>query len=151
MVVFLHDSLPPRGLASADTGRRARDSHLIRGSSMDWLSDLVGGSADTRRDASETDPVERAWQLLEGVASSAGALDDEHGELSRRTEEAARRIAAGLRSGDGSSEELAAEALDRLDRLHFALLRVVVQGVTPEEAGAEAAVESAEELAGRTG
>lgn len=116
---------------------------------MDWFSDLVSGSSDAEPSGSGFDPVERGAQLLEGVASSAAALDDEHAALATRAETAARRIAEGLRPGDDAEGPDASEALDRLDGLHFALLRVVVRDETPEEAGVGAALEAAEELADR--
>lgn len=118
---------------------------------MDWFSDLVSGSGGTDTAGSEVDPAERARQLEEGVVSSARALGDEHAELSRRAQEAARRIADGLSPGEGAGDTEVSGALDRLDGLHFALLRVAVRGETPDEAGLGAALESAEELAERTG
>lgn len=113
---------------------------------MSWFSDLVSGSE--RDDASEesVDPAGRARQLLEGVVSSARAADDEVGDLAARAEEASRRVTESVPSADAPERR---SALERLDRLHFALLQVAVQGRDPGEAGVEAAVEGAEEMADR--
>lgn len=116
---------------------------------MSWFSDLVSGSRDAEGLGKTAPPPERARQLLEGVASTARAAegDDQQG-LAKRAGDAARRLAESV-PGAGAEEQ--SEALELLDRLHFALLRVVVRGEDPAEAAVEAAVESAEELADRLG
>ena len=115
---------------------------------MSWFSDLVSGSQrdDGSRDA--VDPAERARQLLEGVVSSSRASADELDDLAARAEEAARRVAEGVPSAEPTERR---SALERLDRLHFALLQVAVQYEDPGEAGVEAAVEGVEELVDRLG
>lgn len=126
---------------------------------MSWLSDVFSGGDGDERTRADVSPLERARQLLEGVESSAAAMADEHRELARRSAEAAQRLTDGVgtaargagegaRPGETERASLG-EALERLDRLHFALLQVAVQDRAPEEAGAPAAVEAVEELAGR--
>ena len=115
---------------------------------MSWFSDIVSGSERDGPSEESVDPVERAGQLLEGVASSARAAEDEVGGLAGRADDAARRVAESVSSADASEQR---SALDRLDRLHFALLRVVVRDEDPGEAGVEAAVEGLEEMADRLG
>lgn len=114
---------------------------------MSWFSDLASGTGSDDASGASVDPAVRARQLLEGVVSSATAAD-ELGGVAARAEEAARRIAESVPSADGAEQR---EALERLDRLHFALLRVVVRDEDPDEVGVEAAVEGAEEMAVRLG
>ena len=115
---------------------------------MSWFSDLVSGPERDDGSRESLDPAERARQLLEGVVSSARAAADELDDLADRAEEAARRIAEEVPSADPAERR---PALERLDRLHFALLQVAVQDEDPGDAGVEAAVESAEETADRLG
>lgn len=126
---------------------------------MSWLSDVFSGSDGDERERATLSPVERAKQLREGVASTAHAVGDEHGELARGASEAARHLEEAIRAaaeGTGGATPSPrtdraplAGALERLDRLHFALLEVVVKGEEPESVGLAAAIEAAEELAGR--
>lgn len=143
---------------------------------MGWLSDVFSGgdgsSGDRRR---ERDPRLRAAQLRKGVETAAAAVEDRHPEAAREAVEAADRLvgqvpgadpgiydehdpgherpeAGGLEAtvaGGERARELAEEAVDQMDRLHFALLRVSVQGASPEEAELEEAVRDTAGLAGR--
>ncbi len=145
---------------------------------MGWLGDLFssdGGSPAARK--RERDARVRAAQLRKGVESAAAAVEDRHPEIARSAMEAADRLVdrvpgarpgvydehdrgherpgeeglAGDLPGDERARELAREAVDRMDRLHFALLRVSVQGDDPGEAGVAGAVEAVREAADELG
>lgn len=113
---------------------------------MGWLSDIFSDdpSADGRN--GRDDPVERARQLVQGVGRAAAALSDEHPGLASSATEAAERLLERLPPDDA---ELARDAAERLERLHFDLLQVDVAGLPPGEAGVEEDVEAVRELAGR--
>ena len=113
---------------------------------MSWFSDLVSGSQRDDGSRDSVDPAERARQLLEGVVSSARAAAEELDDLATRAETASRRVVEGVPAAEASEQR---SALERLDRLHFALLQVAVQDEDPGEAGLEAAVEGVEEMADR--
>lgn len=143
---------------------------------MGWLSDLFsGGNGSTDGRERERDPLVRVAQLRQGVVSAAAALEESHPEAARRANEVVDGLVgqlpgtdpdvydehdpgherpgeAGLEarvSGGERERELAREAVECLDGLHFALLEVAVKGASPREAGLEEALEEAAGLAGR--
>lgn len=146
---------------------------------MSWLGDLFSGDGGSGGpDERDRDARVRAAQLRKGVESAAAAVEDRHPEAARSAVEAADRLVkrvpgaepsvydehdrgherpgeeglAGDLPGGDRAREMAREAVDRMDRLHFALLEVSVQGKDPDEAGVgeavEAVREATEELAG---
>lgn len=140
---------------------------------MGWLTELFEDGGSTDEGERRRDPRVRAAQLRKGVASAAAAARQRHPDAARSAVEAADRLVervpgadpgvydehdrgherpgeAGLSaelSGDERARELAREAVERMDRLHFALLRLSVQGAEPEEAGVREAVEAVREAA----
>lgn len=112
---------------------------------MAWLSDIFSGDDGPEGREAAEDPLERARQLREGVARAAAALEGRHPGLARSADEAAGELLERLPADGGESGR---EAVERLDRLHFALLQVDVTGRPPEEADAEEAVRAVRELAG---
>lgn len=114
---------------------------------MGWISDIISGDDSAGTHAGDEDPVERARQLRRGVGRAAAALEARHPELARSADEAADRLVGRL--PDDAGDELALDAVERLDRLHFDLLRVDVTGLPPGEAGVEEDVEAVLELADR--
>lgn len=141
---------------------------------MGWLSDLLSDDGSGSAEGGDRDPRVRTAQLRKGVEAAAAALDDRHPGVARDAVEAADRLverlpgtdpglydrhdpgherpeAEGLEgevSGGDRARELAGRAVERLDRLHFRLLRISVRGVSPEEAGIEEALEGVREMAG---
>lgn len=145
---------------------------------MSWLDDLFSGDGGSRGGRErDRDARLRATQLRKGVESAAAAVEDRHPELARSAVEAADRLVervpgvdpsvydehdrgherpgeeglAGDLSGDERARELASAAVDRMDRLHFSLLQVSVQGTDPDEAGVREAVDAVRQAADELG
>ena len=144
---------------------------------MGWLSGLFDGDGDASGGARDRDPRVRAAQLRKGVESAAAAARERHPDAARSAVEAADRLVRsvpgadpavydehdrgherpgdeGLSAelpGDERARELAREAVDRMDRLHFALLKLSVQDADAEEAGIREAVEAVREAADELG
>lgn len=114
---------------------------------MGWISDIFSDDESPEGRAAREDPVGRARQLRRGIGRAAAALEDEHPGLARRADEAADRLVGRL--PDDADGELARDAVGRLGRLHFDLLRVDVSGMAPEEVGVVEDVEEVRELADR--
>lgn len=87
--------------------------------------------------------IERIEQLREGIAGAAAALPEAHTALGSRAVAAADRIGAAART-DGSADPDLGTAVERFERIHWALLRVAVLGEDPGEAGLEEGVEELE-------
>lgn len=96
---------------------------------------------------------ERLQQVCRGVRGAAAALPPAHAGMGDRAIGAAERLSAAARdlsptSPDGAEEEIRA-ALERVESVHYALLRVAVQEESPEEADLEEELSQLEELAER--
>ncbi len=95
------------------------------------------------------DRTARAAQLREGIAGAAASLPEEHAGLASSAVAAADRIVSAGEDGAGLPPDDA--TVERLERAHFALLRVVVLHEEPAEAGLEEAVAELERRAEGTG
>lgn len=114
---------------------------------MGWIPEFFSDDTSPDGRATGQDPVGRARQLRRGVGRAAAALEDEHPELARSADEAAERLVGRL--PDDADAELARDAVGRLGRLHFDLLRVDVSGMAPEDVGVDEDVVAVRELADR--
>ena len=87
--------------------------------------------------------TERAEQLREGIVGAAAALPEGARHLGTRTVEATDRI---LQGEAGAAAP--AEAVEPLERAHYAMLRMAVLGEPSDEADLDRAVAELEAVAG---
>lgn len=130
---------------------------------MSWLSNLFGGGPDGGRASDPTGEDEgtegRLRQLREGVRAAVAALPEAHANLGEDAVRAAdsllaRARAAGTGAGEGSAEgdestvSTVREAVDRLELLHFQLIRIEVEGADPGELEVSDTLDELRRLAG---
>lgn len=89
--------------------------------------------------------IGRAAQLRKGIAGAAAALPEPHAALASRALGAAEGIVSRVEPLDSAGR--LDEGIERLERVHYALLRVAVLDEPPPAAGLEGVVEELERLA----
>lgn len=141
---------------------------------MNWLSGLFSTSQEAASQV-EQDPVERIFQLRRGISRAAAALPEDHRELGRAATAAADEVAERVEAlapdaavpdevedhgapeaadaGEAGHDsplprDTARELVERLERLHFHLLQVEVQGLSPDDLPFSEETEAIREMAG---